>query len=158
MRPIEIRQVRDDDWEWIIAGMLEAAFQTMKPELRSDNDRPALLAQTRKNVDRFHTKAIQPEQAFIAEKDGQKIGFVWITLEISGNTGARFGWILDIYVDPAHRRMGIGKRLMAQAEEWVRGYDVKEMWLNAGYFNDEALALYRSYGFEIETVHMCKRI
>lgn len=158
MTPPEIRPAREGDWEWIIEGMMEAALRTMKPERRSENDKAHFLAQARNNVDRYHTKSAQPEQAFIAEENGKRVGFVWVTLEISGNTGGKSGWLLDVFVEPTHRRKGIGKRLMAQAEGWARGYDVKEIWLNAGFFNEEAMALYRSYGYEIETVHMSKRI
>jgi GNAT superfamily N-acetyltransferase len=158
MKPLDIRPVREDDWEWMMEGMLEAAFHTTRPERRLDNDRSTLLAQARKNVERYHARSVQPEQAFVAEMDGHRVGFVWITLEISGNTGEKSGWLLDVYVDPEHRNKGIGKRLMTKAEEWARGHGVKEIWLNAGFFNEEAMALYRSYGYDIETVHMSKRI
>jgi len=45
---------------------------------------------------------------------------------------------------------------MTKAEEWSRAHGAKEMWLNAGWFNEDALGLYKRLGFDIETVHMSK--
>ncbi|MFI0154173.1 GNAT family N-acetyltransferase [Streptomyces lydicus] len=32
------------------------------------------------------------------------------------------GWILFFFVDPAHRRGGLGRRLLTDALQWLRGH------------------------------------
>src|SRR4028119_871877 len=54
--------------------------------------------------------AVQPEMFLLALKDGAVIGSV-----MCGYEGHR-GWINYLAVDPAHRRQGIGRELMNEAE------------------------------------------
>jgi ribosomal protein S18 acetylase RimI-like enzyme len=52
-----------------------------------------------------------------------------------------------MWVDPAYRNAGIGRRLLADVESHVRGIGHQRvgLWVVDG--NDRALALYRSQGF-----------
>jgi GNAT superfamily N-acetyltransferase len=68
--------------------------------------------------------------ALVAEKDGQVVGFITAAIEHPVATAA--GQLLRdlgrvrvvmhaLVVQEAHRRQGIGTRLMEAAEEWARG-------------------------------------
>ena len=55
---------------------------------------------------------------------------------------ATFAWICDVYVDPAHRTRGLGKRLMT---EIVQHPDLEKVAMYLG--TKDAHKLYEKYGF-----------
>jgi len=59
------------------------------------------------------------------------------------------GHILNIAVDPAYRRKGLGKRLLEYALDYCRQLGAERVELEVRTGNDPAIALYRKYGFVI---------
>jgi ribosomal-protein-alanine N-acetyltransferase len=59
------------------------------------------------------------------------------------------GHILNIAVDPAYRRKGLGKRLLEYALDYCRQLGAERVELEVRTGNDAAIALYRKYGFVI---------
>ena len=68
--------------------------------------------------------------ALVAEKDGQVVGFVTAAVErpvenAAGHLLRDLGWVRVVIhalvVQEAHRRQGIGTKLMQAAEAWARG-------------------------------------
>lgn len=60
-------------------------------------------------------------------------------------TGTAMLW--GMWVDPAARRRGLGRRLAAEVERWARmhGFGTLTLWVEAG--NEAAVALYTELGF-----------
>jgi ribosomal protein S18 acetylase RimI-like enzyme len=54
----------------------------------------------------------------------------------------------DLYVDPAARRVGLGRALLDAAIERARERDARRIELDTAETNDAALALYRGAGFD----------
>lgn len=57
---------------------------------------------------------------------------------------------LGLMVAAGHRRRGIGRALLEQAVEWARRSGVRKLELHVFPWNEPALALYESFGFERE--------
>jgi RimJ/RimL family protein N-acetyltransferase len=57
---------------------------------------------------------------------------------------------LGLMVDASHRRLGIGRALLAQAAAWARELGVSKLELHVFPHNAPALALYESFGFTKE--------
>ena len=57
-------------------------------------------------------------------------------------------YLSNMSVDPAFRRRGIARRMLAAAEALVAGRGVGEVCLHARLADEPARALYRSSGFE----------
>lgn len=78
----------------------------------------------------------------VAETEGAVVGFVHAV------TGDDVGHVLRLYVDPTHRRQGIGRRLLEHAvDEMVTlGHDRVAVLVLAE--NELGVAFYRSAGFE----------
>ena len=46
----------------------------------------------------------------------------------------RCGFVFNVYTEPAHRKQGLGRRLMAAMHEWCRGEGIERVVLNASTF------------------------
>lgn len=60
--------------------------------------------------------------------------------------------ILSIAVHPSSRRLGIGKRLILEAENIARGLKVQKVTLEVSTKNPVAINLYASFGYRFEGV------
>lgn len=62
----------------------------------------------------------------------------------------RFGEIDDLFVAEDTRRQGVGRRLIAAAEEWVRQSGISCTELGVWEFNEPAVRLYAASGYSTE--------
>jgi ribosomal protein S18 acetylase RimI-like enzyme len=92
---------------------------------------------------------------FVAEEDGEVVGFV------TASTRRHFAGDLDAYVgelavDRRAEGRGVGRMLMAAAEEWGRTQGFAYITLDTGAANAHARAFYRALGYEEEDVKLTK--
>lgn len=62
------------------------------------------------------------------------------------------GWVYYLAVAPDRRRQGLGGRLMATAEAWLRERGAPKIQLMVREDNEEALGFYRALGLEPQKV------
>lgn len=70
----------------------------------------------------------------MALDDGEAIGFCYAKIDKEGDRGLiRPGWgyMMEFFVHPAHRRKGIGRRLTDACEAFFAGHGVHHVWLTA---------------------------
>lgn len=65
--------------------------------------------------------------------------------------------IWNVVTEPAARRTGVARALIAAAAEWAAERKLERIDLNVWAFNTEALALYRSLGFTVAHTGMTLR-
>lgn len=80
---------------------------------------------------------------FVARLDGAVVGFVILQME-----GALPGYIKSIAVDPALRGQGIGRTLIAFAEDYILARTTN-VFLCVSSFNPRAHALYTKLGYQL---------
>lgn len=90
--------------------------------------------------------AAQPELFLVVELDGAVAGTV-----MAGYDGHR-GWINYLAVDPATRRRGVGRALMAEAERLLRQRGCPKINLQVRGDNRDVLAFYERIGFREDAV------
>jgi ribosomal-protein-alanine acetyltransferase len=76
---------------------------------------------------------------------GGIVGYVGVELSALGGEAD----VVNLAVDPAHRRRGIGRTLMAAAVGYARTRRVELVWLRVRAGNRTARAFYRCCGFEV---------
>lgn len=89
---------------------------------------------------------VQPEMFLVACLDDVVIGTV-----MAGYDGHR-GWINYLAVHPDHRRGGIGKRLMEEAERLLRQAGCPKINLQVRSGNAVAIGFYERIGFKTDGV------
>ncbi|MCR5104335.1 MAG: GNAT family N-acetyltransferase [Eubacterium sp.] len=99
------------------------------------------------------------EAVFVAILDGYIVGFIHVEkyntlyFETMAN-------ILGIAVSSKYRKMGVGKALIEQSEEWANENDIALMRLNTGLGRKGAHEFYKhmGYGSEKEQLRFVKRL
>jgi len=84
---------------------------------------------------------------FVAIADDAMLGFTQLYPSFSSVSVKRL-WILnDLFVSPAARRGGVGRRLLERAREWAVETDAKGLTLTTALSNSAARSLYESCGW-----------
>lgn len=104
-----------------------------------------------------------PLVVLVAEVDGTVVGLVEVGLRSHADAcdpSHPVGFIEGWFVEPGHRRRGIGRALIAAAEAWARSQGCREMASDAQVDNRESLQAHEALGFEVvdRCVHFRKRL
>jgi len=83
-------------------------------------------------------------RGFFAVQEGEVCGLLWCQ---RSTEEAGVAHLYQMWVDPAVRGMGAGRRLLTQALDWARGQGVRQVRLAVTVADSPALHLYRSLGF-----------
>jgi ribosomal protein S18 acetylase RimI-like enzyme len=89
---------------------------------------------------------VQADMFLVACLDGKVIATV-----MAGYDGHR-GWINYLAVHPQHRRNGIGRRIMDEAEDRLRAVGCPKINVQARSGNASAIEFYKSIGFKTDDV------
>jgi RimJ/RimL family protein N-acetyltransferase len=85
---------------------------------------------------------------FVAEDGAAIVGR--LSLSRDPHPASRHVADLGLMVAESHRRQGVGTMLLERAVEWARAARVRKLELHVFPWNEPALALYGSFGFERE--------
>lgn len=84
------------------------------------------------------------------------VGCLWMGTAVDQCQGDRHSHIFILYVDPAHRRQGLGTWLMEQAETWARKQGDRQISLQVFVTNQAALNLYNALGYHPQSLGLVK--
>ncbi len=106
---------------------------------------PTTLDQMRQRIDRI---ARHPDHAtFVAVADGRVVGLTGAYVTPSYEHDAPTGRLTAVVVSGTVQGLGIGRQLIAAAEDWVRARGAHVMMLNSHNRRDGAHAFYRRLGY-----------
>ncbi|HXG74963.1 MAG TPA: GNAT family N-acetyltransferase [Gaiellaceae bacterium] len=130
-----------------------AALVALAEEVGREDGRWLLSTETWRSVgeERRYLRAARrhPDAAvFVAEDEGRVVGR--LSLARDPHPASRHVADFGLMVAASHRRRGVGRRLLAEAVGWARVSGVRKLELHVFPWNEPALRLYESFGFERE--------
>ena len=96
-----------------------------------------------RTIERYPDAAV-----FVAEDGGRIVGR--LSLSRDPHPASRHVADLGLMVAESHRRKGVGTALLDEAVAWARSAGVSKLELHVFPWNEPALGLYESFGFERE--------
>lgn len=109
----------------------------------------------------FPLRATDPKSVFlVAEVPGKLVGYLIATIEdeIPIYRIKQFGFIHDMWVEPAHRGQGIARHLVDSAVARFAELGVTQVRLDTAQANEVARRLFASCGFRISTTEMLRTL
>ena len=112
---------------------------------------PGFREEHRDEIEAFLASPPPTEICLVAELTPDRlVGFAELRLRqiAEGCTTAPVGYLEGIWVEPEHRRAGVGQALLARGEEWARGKGCVEMASDRALDNDESGHFHGAAGFD----------
>jgi ribosomal protein S18 acetylase RimI-like enzyme len=136
---VEIRRVTADEWRDYRAIRLAALLDT--PDAFGSTYADSVLHPDEWWMERTRLGAESDEQALYMAWDDTPVG-------LAGTFFDDPDWVvIAMWVDPAHRGEGLGRRLLDAVVDFQRAQGAAECVLGVVDGNDAARALYERYGF-----------
>ena len=98
------------------------------------------------------------ESALVAELDGQIGGFACVRVVPCVLYAEPYAELTELYVEPAFRRRGLGRALIAYAEQLAHARGATELLIMTGVANAAAQALYRAAGYNTYAVALNRKM
>lgn len=96
---------------------------------------------------------------FVAEDvEGERVGFIHLQRTADFFTGRSNCHISDLAVAPQHEGDGVGRALLAHAEDWAREHQCQLVTLAVFPGNERARALYEANGYATDLLRLAKPI
>jgi len=159
MLPVKIRKATADDipaikklWNQLI-GYHRRHFGYGTGIFRYKKDKDALYLKFLKKQLRRRNAAV-----FVAEKDGKVIGHVMVDVSTIPPIYVhdKQAHVCEIVVDKKHRKKGVGKALLKEAEVWAKKKGLYSIGLMVHTGNKYAFSAYKSFGFKENHLKMAK--
>lgn len=142
---VQIRSARSSDLDQL-ASLLQALWPDASAEEHARELRLIL-------GDKSALVLTMPLTIFVAEaSDGRLVGFLEVNLRSHAdgcNPSHAVGYIEGWYVAEDHRHRGVGRRLLAKAEDWARSHKCVEMASDALIDNDLSQRAHEALGYEV---------
>jgi shikimate dehydrogenase len=98
---------------------------------------------------------------FVAHAENQLVGLICVMLRQSPEgpifVQRRYAVVDNVVVQEGFRHAGIGRELMEKAHEWAMAAGVESIELNVWEFNQDAIAFYKTLGYETISRKIRKR-
>lgn len=90
------------------------------------------------------------------DESGGHCGYIWFALNSS--TGKQRIFVMDIMVEPSHRRKGYGQFMLQWLKDETRRLGYNEIALHVLAHNHGARQLYEQMGFEVTNLYMSLKV
>lgn len=156
MTTYRLREGNEQDWTIALRRLAERSWGTLPEPLRRRTSPQQVYRETDATA-RAILNSGGWHYLIVAENEqGENVGHLWVGEARDSFTGIKRGYIYDIFVEPAHRRRGLGRRLMLEAERLCRQRGDHEMGFSVEVNNIAARRLYESLGYRTEYLVMSK--
>ena len=141
--------LRRGDWgdRSLLRKFLQLTYQELFPDLQN-------LSSLGETVEKIFSNFTP--LWWVDASDGKSIACLWLGTALDQSLGQRYSQIFLLYVVPEHRRLGVGKALLHQAETWAKERGDRQIGLQVFVDNHKAINLYKNLGYETQSLLMIK--
>jgi len=154
-----IRPARDADRNALFEGMI--ALQAFERSLEPNRADPEAVA-ARHVEDLLAQRDRGEAEILVAEADGRVVGWIGVVTRYTSDDllerHRRFAYITDLIVLEAHRRRGLGRRLLEAAERYAASQGDRRLRVGVLAANDHAHRVYAKAGYRDYEVILEKEI
>lgn len=148
-----MRRAQREDGAWILP--LSARLHDFGPP--SWRARPVMDEAVARAIGAALDRPAPDSAVFVAQDgEGRPLGFLHVQRARDFFTGEEHGHVSDVVTASGAEGRGVGRTLMAAAEEWSRERGHRLLTLNVFAANVRARDLYVRLGFESDTIRMVK--
>jgi ribosomal protein S18 acetylase RimI-like enzyme len=128
--------------------LLELWVALIEHHRRLDPRYPVLPA-LRESLERELARGLEggDRRLWVAEAGDRAVGFLSAELDGAGAGGERGARIHELYVEPAHRQLGLGRELVSEARRALARIGISRLSVRVEFRNDAALRFWRGQGF-----------
>jgi GNAT superfamily N-acetyltransferase len=145
---IVVRQFRADDLGQVVTlfrdGMMHYPAHTMNAEVLEQHMTEAITSGDLSSVEETY---IAPGGNFWVATPRSTPEEVVGMVALVAQEGGKVGELRRMSVKESYRRHGVGRRLIAELEQWATKRDYQKVWLGTGAVMDKARAFYSSMGY-----------
>jgi len=151
---LALRKYRREDLDFVLEATVSTYRENVPAERLRGQDRAKAEAAFREAFRDLLRRG--SSELFIAEEDGLRVGYVFVGESQDLFTTTNHLLIYDLYVVPERRNRGIGRYLLAKAEQYAALRHFDRISLHVFVTNPAALHLYGSMGYRAEAHIMYK--
>jgi ribosomal protein S18 acetylase RimI-like enzyme len=101
----------------------------------------------------------QEEVGFVAEKEGQVVGFIIGEMKGEGFGLEKSGWLEVVMVHPHHMGMGIGYAMARKLFDYFRRRGIRDVYTSVQWDAVDMLSFFKSLGFDRSTfINLIKHV
>lgn len=113
-------------------------------------------------IEKYLRPAMRAEDSLVlvALDEGKVIGYSYSFIVVPHELTKReeYGFIHDMIITTAHRRMGVGGRMMAEIDQWFRANNIGRVELDVMAQNRVGAAFWKKHGFMDFQRKLCRQI
>lgn len=142
---MNIRAYRTEDVPYVLAASARNTWSILPADQRATARPDVVTQQAYMNV--MGILMAPGGTALIAEDQGRPVGYLLVAVGPDATTGEPFGYMADIYVEPAYRRHGLGRGLNQAADGYLRSLGIRraKLWTHAHNVDGQRSAVANGY-------------
>jgi ribosomal protein S18 acetylase RimI-like enzyme len=141
----QVRFAHQSDLPWMDQAVAAGAWESLAPE-----ERPLVhpLAAAQHGQSQLRWVLSTPGSiALVAQAGARPVGYLLLSIGPDSSTEEPTAHLIDLWIDPHHRRRGVGTGLLTQAERWIAAQGLRKVKLWTGLHNQAVVAFAEKHGF-----------
>lgn len=143
---LRLGRLREQDW---LVEFMVKTYQELHPE--------GSFGHLQSTVEQF-LSSDTPFWLVDVAPGSPPVACLWLGNAIDQMRGDRCAHVLLLYVEPEHRRNGLGSALLAMAERWAQQRGDRQLGLQVFATSEAALHLYQKRGYQTQSVWMVREL
>lgn len=143
---VVIREAKDDD----LQALIECHSFFMEHHIANDIRFTLRVGASDKWEDQIISAIKDPDTyVLVAQQKSKVIGCAYVIIKLGASDfgSEKIGYICDVYVEKNYRRMGIAKRFLSKAINWLKQREIDTIEASWSVHSEEAKKTWPSLGF-----------